>query len=72
MEKAIAVHEILIDWRSRRGRSTAGAKRVLAACNALGMDDKNRLRVFELLEYCDADGKAYGAVKPVWLPKVAP
>ena len=69
MEKANAVHEILIDWRSHRGRSAAGAKRILVACNALGMDDQNRMRVFALLEYCNADGKPYGKIKPIWLPK---
>lgn len=66
MTKVQAAVELMVQARSTRKHTTTSARRVIAACKALGFDKEQQLAMLWELEYCDRDGVPYGNVKKVW------
>jgi hypothetical protein len=65
MDKAEAAIELMREC-SRDKSSKTAAKRVLKACNVLGIFGDERLRVFQWIGYCQSDGTPYGKIERIW------
>jgi len=57
MNKAEAAIALMRDYGNNQNPSMASAKRVLKACNVLGMSAQEKRDVLSTLEYLDQHGK---------------